>query len=47
MPFFDSPTVLVIVLMLVILIAGAIMLVGTGASDPEWSRRGDPDQPDS
>ena len=47
MPFFDNPTVLVIVLMLVVLIAGAIILVGTGASEPDWSHRGDPDQPDS
>ncbi len=46
MPFFDSATLLVVVLTLVFLIAGVIILVGTGSADPEWSKRGDPDHPD-
>ena len=45
MPFFSDPVVLIVVLILVVLIAGAIILVGTGSTDPEWSRRGDPDHP--
>ncbi|HEV2724567.1 MAG TPA: hypothetical protein VGV10_08035 [Thermoleophilaceae bacterium] len=46
MPFFDTATVLVVVLVLVLILGGIIILVGTGSTDPEWSRRGDRDRSD-